>query len=91
MLHPLDFLEELLGQDRDVRPLEASRGEDVDDLAVGDDRPGDELLNRGLEVDVLALAVSPLGQLGLDGLEVGDLVSDAPCEVRSGAEGEGLG
>jgi len=40
--HPANLGEELIGQDRDVGPLQASGGEDVDDL-VGRHSPRDNL------------------------------------------------
>ena len=67
----------MVGEDRDVGAGEAGGGEDVDYLAVGRDRPGDELADGG--VDLLggfARAGGLFVEGGLQGLEEGDVVAE---------------
>ena len=89
--HAAHLGEELVGEDRDVRLLQAGRGEDVDDL-VGGDGPRDDLADGVVEL-VVGLRASPGARLGehrAHGLEEADVVADRAAPRRRDGQRERL-
>lgn len=75
--HVAHFGQEFVREDRDVRLLEAGRGEDVHHL-VGDDRPRDDLADGEVQLLVrLGLPGRGFREHRAHGLEKGDVVGDA--------------
>ena len=91
VLKILDFEEEVLGEDGDVALLEAGGGVNVDDLAAGEGLV-DDLADGGFHLGVAAAAAGDveLGEAGLDGLEVGNLVALIKGVRVGDGDGEGL-
>jgi len=86
-----NLCKELIREDRDVRLLQASSGEDVHDL-VGDDCSRDDLPDGEVQFFVcLALTGHALGQHGPHGLEEAHVVPDAQCLVVGHGERKSLG
>ena len=71
------FGEEFVGQDRDVRALDARSGEEVDDLVFGGDGLRDELPDGVAEVFLRLPFAGGFDQGRSHGLEEGDVVAEA--------------
>jgi len=87
-----DLFQEFIGEEGDVGLPETCCVEEVDHGAGGE-CSGDDLTYGGLHLIEAhgLLCGAGLGQGGLDGLVVGDLIPQCECSVEGNGEGEGLG
>ena len=92
MLEAAHFGEELVGQDADVGPRQTGSGEDINHLSLGNDRLGDELSHRSVELfGRLPIAGDLLAERRLQSLEERDVIADRQRLIARRSECEGTG